>query len=53
MDEGGANCPLANVITTESECRAAANQLQMTYTMYASQKYYPAGCFVWLSNNGI
>ena len=44
MDEDGANCPLANVITTESKCTTAANQLQMGYIGSHRDKNFPAGC---------
>ena len=51
MDEGGANCLLSNVITTESECATAANQLQISYMESITSKKRPAGCYVWLSTN--
>merc|ERR1712228_165703 len=53
MAENGANCPCTNVITTESECKAAANQIQKSYEASTSLQYLPAGCFVSLKANEI
>ena len=53
MEEGGVNCPLDNVITTESKCISAANQLQIRYRESLSDPTFTVGCFVHRSRNEV
>ncbi len=53
MGEVGANCPLDDVIATESECRTAASERQRTFRSSLTNKQRPAGCLVWLSTNHV
>ena len=45
------NCPINEIIDTESECIVAAAQQSLQYKNVESQGGLPAGCFTWLKGS--
>ena len=45
--EKGQDCTVNSIVCTESECKKAATQLQLTYDTARRDKYSPAGCYRW------
>ena len=43
--EYGQDCTVNSIVYTESECKKAATQLQLTYDTARRDPYSPAGCY--------
>ena len=47
----GEGCTLHKIVKTESECKKAAAELQITYSTRATRADCPAGCYTWRNAN--